>query len=83
MKSLLGLTLVFIVVIVIISLPLKQMKFLVPLIFILFSIILFIISTIVGQWEGMQLGVISASLFIVSPVSLILIFVLQQLKFKK
>nr|QRZ18408.1 hypothetical protein JUJ52_01240 [Virgibacillus sp. AGTR] len=72
MKSLLGLTLVFIVVIVIISLPLKQMKFLVPLIFILFSIILFIISTIVGQWEGMQLGVISASLFIASPVSRLL-----------
>lgn len=45
--------------------------------------ILFFISIKVGQWEGMGIGAISVSLFLASPVALILIFVLQQLKSKK
>ncbi|WP_250629528.1 YesK family protein [Bacillus subtilis] len=44
------------------------------------SIILFIVSFIVGKWEGIGIGAISVSLFVSSVIALIVISILGFLK---
>lgn len=55
----------------------KSKKILLPIIILLFSLALLSYSFFVGNWEGMGLGMISLSLFIASPISLILITLLD------
>lgn len=48
----------------------SQLQFVIPLIFTLISILLIIISFIVGRWNGMGLGAISISMFLASIIAL-------------
>lgn len=84
MLGLVVLTVIFVIVIVLISLIFKQIgkKMLLPLAFVFISIILFFISFVVGGWEGMGLGAVSVSLFVASLIALIAIALLDKVSSK-
>src|SRR5699024_4858408 len=71
--NMLMLTMIFIIVMLLILLMLKDIgkKILLSFVFVLASIVLFLISFIVGGWEGMVLGAVSISLFVASLIALI------------
>lgn len=84
MLSLVVLTVIFIIVIVLISLIFKDIgkKVFLLLVFVFISIILFFISFVVGGWEGMGLGAVSLSLFVASIIALIAIVLLYKISDK-
>jgi len=84
MLGLVVLTVIFVIVIVLISLIFKHIgkKMLLPLAFVFISIILFFISFVVGGWEGMGLGAVSVSLFVASLIALIAIVLLYKVSSK-
>jgi len=84
MLSLVVLTVIFIIVIVLISLIFKDIgkKVFLLLVFVFISIILFFISFVVGGWEGMGLGAVSLSLFVASLIALIAIVLLYKISDK-
>ena len=84
MLSLVVLTVIFIIVIVLISLIFKDIgkKVFLLLVFVFISIILFFISFVVGGWEGMGLGAVSLSLFVASIIPLIAIVLLYKIRDK-
>ena len=84
MLSLVVLTVIFIIVIVLISLIFKDIgkKVFLLLVFVFISIILFFISFLVGGWEGMGLGAVSLSLFVASLIALIAIVLLYKISDK-
>ncbi len=67
MTSLIILTLIFVVLIILLSLLVKRIgiKLLFPITFTFLSIGLFLMRFIVGGWGGMGLGAVSISLFVV------------------
>ena len=73
------LTMIFIIVMVFISMMFKDIgkKILLSFVFVFTSIVLFLISFIVGGWEGMGLGAVSISLFVASLIALIVIVLLD------
>lgn len=81
MLELVVLTVIFVIVIVLISLIFKQIgkRMLLPLAFVFISIILFFISFVVGGWGGMGLGAVSVSLFVASLIALIAIALLYKI----
>ncbi|WP_168746994.1 YesK family protein [Bacillus mojavensis] len=84
MMTLWLMTAIFCVIIVGISLLFKKKKsplqYGIPSVLMVLSIILFIVSFIVGRWEGIGLGAISVSLFVSSVIALIVISALGFLK---
>ncbi|MCM3190706.1 hypothetical protein M3596_18415 [Bacillus subtilis] len=52
----------------------------IPPVLMVLSIILFIVSFIVGKWEGIGIGAIGVSLFVSSVIALIVISILGFLK---
>ncbi|MDX7994433.1 MULTISPECIES: YesK family protein [Bacillus] len=77
MMTLWLMTAIFSVIIVGISLVFKKKKsslqYGIPSVLMALSIILFIVSFIVGRWEGIGLGAISVSLLVSSVIALIVI----------
>lgn len=80
MLSLGILTMIFMIAIVLLSLISKEIKrkVLFPVAFSLISIVLFFVSFILGRWEGIGLGAVSASLFVASIIALIAIILLYK-----
>ena len=76
------LTMIFIIVMLLILLMLKDIgkKILLSFVFVFASIVLFLISFIVGGWEGMGLGAVSISLFVASLIALIVIVLLDKIR---
>lgn len=64
-------TITFSVVIIVIALFFKDKKVFVPIVVNLLSILVIIISFIVGRWEGLGLGFIGLSIFLASIIALI------------
>ncbi|MBE2978346.1 YesK family protein [Priestia megaterium] len=60
----------------------STLKYVVPLIVGILSVIVFIISFFIGGWTGMGVGAISFTAFISSLISLIIISVVEALKGK-
>ncbi|MGG3641518.1 YesK family protein [Bacillus gobiensis] len=58
----------------------NSLQYGIPSVFMILSIILIIISFMIGRWEGMGLGVVSISLLISSIISLIFISFLRVFK---
>ncbi|MDY0394946.1 YesK family protein [Virgibacillus halophilus] len=71
MFSLVVLTVIFIIVIALISLIYKNIekKIFLSLAFVFISVVLFFISFIVGGWEGLGLGAVCISLFAASFIA--------------
>lgn len=84
MGSLVVLTVIFVIVMVLISLVFKEIgqKMLIPLAFVFIGIVLFFTSFVVGGWGGMGLGAVSVSLFVASLIALIAIVLLYKISFK-
>lgn len=79
-----GLTASLIMLIMLISiLFFKRKRVLFPSIVFVLSVILFIFSFILGEWEGMGLGAFSVSLLIASFISLALLIIYQAFKTSK
>lgn len=79
------LTMIFIIVMAFISMMFKGIgkKILLLFVFVFTSIVLFLISFIVGGWEGIGLGAISISLFVASFIALIVIVLLDYTMHKR
>ena len=60
----------------------STLKYVVPLIVGILSVIVFIVSFFIGGWTGMGVGAISFTAFISSLISLIIISVVEALKGK-
>ncbi|MBW0933608.1 YesK family protein [Priestia megaterium] len=60
----------------------STLKYVVPLIVGILSVIVFIVSFFIGGWTGMGVGAISFTAFISSLLSLIIISVVEALKGK-
>lgn len=78
MMSLVILTVVLFIAITLLSFISKRIekKVVFPISAVFISIIVFVVSFFVGKWEGMGLGAVSASLFIASIISLIVVVLL-------
>ena len=60
----------------------STLKYIVPLMVGILSVIVFIVSFFIGGWTGMGVGAISFTAFISSLISLIIISVVETLKGK-
>lgn len=60
----------------------STLKYVIPLIVGILSVIVFIVSFFIGGWTGMGVGAISFTAFISSLISLIIISVVEALKGK-
>ena len=88
MKGLTILTIIVTIAIILLSFISKglEKKILFPTVFVFISIGLFFTSLIIGRWEGIGLGAISASLFVASIIAFIAIVLLDKVRsdtFKK
>lgn len=68
--------------IIVLSLFFKKIKFLLPVSTIVLSIILFVTSLLIGEWEGIGLGLFSLSLFLASPIAFIVISCISRYQWK-
>lgn len=77
-------TFIFAIVIMLLSLisPDLSKKVLLPLTFVVISLIMYVFSFIIAGWEGIKIGVVSISLFVAALISLIAIVVLYVLNSK-
>lgn len=57
-----------------------EKRVLIPIVFGFISTLLFVISFIIGGWEGMGLGAVSVTLFVASIASLIITVLLYKVR---